>query len=273
MMTLLPDGLRSPLLKAAVRLRLLPGESVRDLRHRIEETGVRTSLFVCTTPRSGSNLLDGLLASTGLVGEPAEDFGPVFETQVLPTLGRAGIGQYLLGCVSRAVGGVYSMKLHGFQRDRFLHLLSLLRGAHGFRDGELIAAVFPRPRYVWLRRQDVVAQAVSWWKATESGVWIGAQGSGAEFDFDGIDEGVQKMREENDAWRRWFSSAGIEPLEVLYEQLDADAGPVVRDVLSFVGIDPPRDLTVTPRNARQSDAVNAEWIRRYRELAPDVEGI
>jgi LPS sulfotransferase NodH len=36
-------------------------------------------------------------------------------------------------------------------------------------------------------------------------------------------------------------------------------------VLEFVGIDVPADFHVEPRTERQSDAVNEDWIRRYRE--------
>jgi LPS sulfotransferase NodH len=35
-------------------------------------------------------------------------------------------------------------------------------------------------------------------------------------------------------------------------------------VLGFVGVDVPADLHVEPRTERQADAVNDEWIRRYR---------
>jgi LPS sulfotransferase NodH len=266
---LLPH-LRDLMLRYAIRLGLARAESIPDLRHRIEGAGIGSSLFVCATPRTGSNLLDGLLAGTGLVGEPAEDFGELFETQVLPAVGRAGFGDYVVRCVDRAgETGVFSTKLHLDQRDLFLHLLSLLRGAHGFSDGRLIAAVFPEPRFVWLRREDVVAQGVSWWRAKGSGVWIHGESVTREetFDVAGIDTAVRRAREHAEDWRRWFVANGIEPLEVVYEQLVADPTGIVRAVLSLVGIDVPRDLVLTARTRRQADAVSEKWIRRYRELA------
>lgn len=267
-------SLRVSLLRHAIRLRFARSESVVDLRHRIEEAGVRVSLFVCATPRTGSNFLDGLLAGTGLVAEPAEDFGETFETQLLPAVGRAGFGDYLVSCVRRAgETGVFSMKLHLHQRDLFLHLLGLLRGAHGLSDGKLIAAVFPDPRFVWLRRQDVVAQGVSWWRAKGSGVWIhGKRGDTKRtFDFDGIDAAVRRAREQAEEWQRWFAANEIEPLEVVYEQLVADPVGIVGAILSFAGAAVPRELVLVPRTRRQADAVTDEWVRRYRELAERVE--
>jgi LPS sulfotransferase NodH len=269
------SNLRVSLLRHAIRLGLTGSESVPHLRHRIVEAGIRTSLFVCATPRTGSRLLRGLLAGTGLVGEPAEDFGEVFKTQVLPAVGRAGFGDYVVRCVHRAgETGVFSTKIHLYQRDLFLHLLSLLRGAHGLSDGKLVGAVFPEPRFVWLRRDDVVAQSVSLCRAKQSGVWFHGEGVGREetFDFAGIDAAVRTAREQAEEWRRWFAASGVEPLEVMYEQLVADPARAVRAILSFAGVDVPRNLVLTARTRRQADAVSEEWIRRYRELAVRVEG-
>jgi LPS sulfotransferase NodH len=38
----------------------------------------------------------------------------------------------------------------------------------------------------------------------------------------------------NSAWRRWFSSAGIEPFEVLYEELAADPAGITHRILDWV---------------------------------------
>jgi LPS sulfotransferase NodH len=231
---------------------------------------VHTSLFVCATPRTGSNLLDGLLASTGLVGEPEEDFGAVLEEQVLAKEGRAGLADYLVHCAARAgATGVYATKLHLDQHDLFLHLLRLFRGAHGLADAELIEAMFPHPRFVWLSRKDLVAQAVSWWRARQSGAWIASDEPRSDpfFDFEAIDAAVHRALEQAERWRRWFASERIEPLPIAYEDLVADPTRIVREVLAFAGIDAPADLVVKARITKQADSVSEEWIERYRSLA------
>ena len=215
-------------------------------------------------------MLDGLLASTGLVGEPAEDFGEVFETQALPKTGRSGLSDHLVGCARRAGDtGVHATKLHLHQQELFLHLLRLLRGAHGLTDAELIAAVFPQPRYVWLKREDAVAQAVSWWRASQSAQWIDSDVVRREpdFDFHKIDAAVKRTRELNDRWHSWFSTNRIVPLVITYEGLVADPGRVVREILSFAGVEAPSGMLVSARTSRQADALSDEWIERYRSLA------
>ena len=272
-----PDRFRGAILKVGIRLRLLRADSLQDLRRGIENAGVQTSLFVCTTPRSGSNLLDGLLESTGLIGEPSEDLGPGYETWRQATHGRMGFSTYLLSCVGRVRGGVASMKVHGYQRERLLQELGLLRGAHRYRDAELIAAAFPMPRYVWLRRRDVVAQAISWLRAKRSGVWIGPQGPlGPLPDIERLDdlvrEAVGRMNAENERWRQWFSTNDVEPLQLFYEQLDVDPTAAVTDVLSLVGADVPEKLVVTPRTVRQADSASEQWISDFRERQSDEKG-
>ena len=68
-------------------------------------------------------------------------------------------------------------------------MLRRLRGSTGLPDGRLIA-VFPGPRYVWLTREDDVAQAVSWYRAKTTRVWLDDDQQLADpvFDYQGIDD-------------------------------------------------------------------------------------
>lgn len=60
----------------------------------------------------------------------------------------------------------------------------------GAADPEVLAAAFPGLHYVWLRRQDKLRQAVSWWRAAATGQYALAEGQTAaeppEFDRDAI---------------------------------------------------------------------------------------
>lgn len=52
------------------------------------------------------------------------------------------------------------------------------------------------------------------------------------------------------AWRRWFAGASVQPHLVQYEDLITDPAGVTR-----------------PGTRRQADALNADWIARYRAIA------
>jgi LPS sulfotransferase NodH len=248
-----------------VRVLRLRAEPIESARRRLEQAGIERSFFLCATPRSGSNLLADLLAGTGLVGHAGERFNH----SELPTWAPRRPGEYLAFCAGDAKDtGVFGLKLHWDQLERFLALLRSFRDAPE-HDGDLIDAVFPSPRYVHLRREDSVAQGVSWWKARTSGAWRGGREAPREpvFDFDGIDERVKRAQEHDREWSRWFDANGIEPLELNYEALVGDPARVVEGTLRFLGVDVPETLVLTPGTKRQFDEVNEEWIRRYRELS------
>jgi LPS sulfotransferase NodH len=239
---------------------------VSTLRQRIEGAGVERTFFICSTPRTGSMMLADLLADTGLAGRADEFFGEPFRQDVVPGLTRRGFDDYLVGCTAKTQQGTFGVKLHGDQVEVFLHLLRLRRGVGSASDAKVIEAVFPAPSYVFLTREDTVAQAVSWWKAIGSGKWVDEDSRAAEprFDADGIAGRVRRVEEHNDAWRGWFQANRVEPLRVTYEDLAADPAAGARRVLEHVGVDVPAGFHVEPRTERQSDSVNEEWIRRYR---------
>ena len=214
-------------------------------------------------------MLGNLLADTGLVGRAGEYFGEVFRRDVVPGLTRHGFDDYLAGCTAHARGtGTLGIKLHWDQVEVFLHLLRLRRGLRGLTDGQVIEAVFPVSSYIWITREDTVAQGVSWWKAITSGKWTDGRPVTGEpaFDADGISARVRRIDEQTDAWRRWFEANGIEPLSLTYEELAADPTATVRRVLDLLGVEVPQGFAVAHVTERQADAVNEDWIRRYREL-------
>ena len=259
-----------PLRRVTLPLRLAFAEDASALRARVEAEGVERTFFVCSTPRTGSTMLGDLLADSGLVGRAGEYFGEVFRTNVLPGLDRAGFDDYLVDCTIHARGtGVLGVKLHWDQVQVFMHLLRMRKGVRSLGDREVIEAVFPSPRFIWLRRGDELAQAVSWWKAMTSGKWTdGRPVTGeARFDYDGVHSRLMRVAGHNEAWSGWFSSNGIEPLALTYEELVADSTLSVRRVLAHVGVEAPADLAVEPRTEHQADQVNEDWIRQYRDLA------
>jgi LPS sulfotransferase NodH len=242
---------------------------VSTLRRRIEGAGVERTFVICSTPRTGSTMLADLLADTGLVGRADEFFGEPFRQNVVPGLTRSGFDDYLVGCTRNARQGTFGIKLHWDQIEVFLYLLRLRRGLRGLGDAQVLEAVFPATSFVFLTREDVLAQAVSFWKAMATGKWVDEQSFAAEpvFDAGRIAGRVRRIEEHNAGWRQWFEANGVEPLHVTYEEVAADPAGAARRVLAFIGVDVPDDLRVEPRTERQADAVNDEWIRRYRELS------
>jgi LPS sulfotransferase NodH len=145
-----------------------------------------------------------------------------------------------LACV-RSVGttenGVFASSV---MWPRFSSLLERLCAS-----GQRVDGVLPRLRFVFLWREDVVGQAVSWSRAAQR------QASGNLA-----------------SWRTWFAANDVEPLSIRFEDLVADKEAVVRRVLSLLDIDLPEGVEIAERTVRASDDASAGWAERYRALRP-----
>ncbi|MFF7191103.1 Stf0 family sulfotransferase [Streptomyces sp. NPDC008222] len=90
-----------------------------------------------------------------------------------------------------------------------------------------------------------------------------ATAAARSFDADRIGELMQTIVEHNAAWEAWFTSCGIDPLRVRYQELDADMAGVTEGILNFFGIELPDGRRVVPRHKRQANGLNDQWIDRY----------
>jgi LPS sulfotransferase NodH len=218
--------------------------------------------------RSGTEFLSGLLASTGRVGLAREWFHP----KRMPEGGDLNV--FVSGVVAeRSFRGRFGVKFIDHQLWQFLAALRSLHEAGGSTDRELLTQAFPNPSFVWVKRRNTIAQAVSFWKALQTGQWwIGAglraaPSAGPVFDFEGIDQRVAEIALGEERWKRWFDENRITPLEVVYEELDANPVEETRRVLVFLGDDLPPRAGLRTRTARQRDALNDEWIAHYHAIA------
>jgi trehalose 2-sulfotransferase len=232
-----------------------------------------TSVFVCGIQRAGTWLLAHLLRSTGVAGRPEDFFDPEEIPRRRAAWGVSADGDYLerVKAAGTTPNGVFAAKLAWNARDLFLGQIRRVSRDYESADVAAIAAVFPKPRFLWLRREDELAQAVSWAKAAQTGQYAAHQRPEREpeFDFEQIDSLLHLVRVETGVWRRWFAANGVEPFRLTYEELCDDQVACVTRILEYLGLEsapgagiaPPGELT------KQADAVNADWIARYRAFA------
>ncbi|MEH0844002.1 Stf0 family sulfotransferase [Micromonospora sp. CPCC 205711] len=244
---------------------------------------------VCATPRTGSSLLLGLLDSTGVAGHPQAYFRapdePLWADRWgIPRRPDGGFdyADYVRAALAagRTANGVFGAKLMWGTLDEVLEKLAPVHPDLAGDDLRLWERAFGRTRFVHLRRDDVLAQAVSWARAEQTGQWFvggngeigggGATGQAPRFDPAAI-EAYARLASAHDAgWRRWFAAHDVRPHPVRYEDLAADPAGVTRGVLDFLGLELPAGRVVTARHRRQADDVNREWAERYRSRAADA---
>lgn len=166
--------------------------------------------------------------------------------------------------------GVFGLKLMWTYLDSALDFLRRATGHAQLDDAALLDSVFPSPRFIWVWRHDVVAQAVSWAKAVQTGEWYAGDPRRSplapKFDFAQIHNLVWVSVQLHGMALRWFGRHSKRPLVVCYEDLVSDLQGTVATVLRFLEIPAP-DRGLCPSLRPQADALNAEWSRLYREEA------
>jgi LPS sulfotransferase NodH len=285
-------------------------------------TGLQTpdrAYVVCSTQRSGSTYLCSLLAGTGVAGNPQEFFEAMAETGVPPRpgfflagLARSGAGvrddarpadapaysdlrtvdgwrahlerTYTLGTTDN---GVFSTKLMWNQLPEMEWYAAALPELAGLEGVELLEALFGRPSYVWVRRRDKVRQAISLWRALQTGAWrrehppseppprwaaaptierptSDAGASPPHYSFEAIEHLRRRLDADDRAWAGFFSGSGIHPLELHYEDdVEPQPGAAVIRVLEHVGVEPPAQWEASTSLLRQSDELNDVWRAAY----------
>ncbi len=230
---------------------------------RREPTPTDVTYVVCSTMRSGSNLLCEGLMGTGVAGVPAEYFNPRARARLTERWGCGDTtAHYIDELRARRSGpnGVFGMKLH----------------SHQMRNLDALDVLLPGAVYISLRRLDTDAQAVSLWTAQETGRFFreagAAQASGTgspvRYSYAGILSARRSLVAGMREWDQFFERRAHVPIEVVYEQLAADYEGEVHRVLAGILAAAPdqrrRVATVRPPGvARQAGAHSAELIARF----------
>jgi len=219
------------------------------------------SLFVAATYRSGSTLLCEALHAAGL-GTPLEYFREGAAEGELSRFAGDGFERRVVEHRTTP-GGLFAAKL--FWPD-------LERLRDGGDDGLLPAALTGPVSWVWLRRRDLVAQAVSTLRALSTWRWREAAGEaqapepGRDFyDFGKLRMLVGLYAEQDRLWGRYLRG-GREPLAtVWYEELAADPPAVAGSLAATVSdaLGHPAGAVPQPRLARQADEASLAAAVRF----------
>jgi len=243
------------------------------------------SYIICTSPRSGSTLLCRLLAATGVAGNPGSHFhapslgawledygltGRVFSSE------RERLAAVVAAAVDRGTGkaGLFGLRLQRPSFAYFIEQLGVLYPGEAC-DAARIRAAFGETLFIHLTRADKVAQAVSYVKAQQTGLWHRApDGTEIErlsppqdptFDRAAIADKVAEVTALDADWRAWFGCEGGEPLVVSYDDLSADPARQLRRILAALGRDAALAQAVRPEVAKLADVVSRDWVERFRE--------
>lgn len=209
---------------------------------------------VCTTPRSGSNLLCQYLESTGRLGRPREYFNVggrrYWDDPAYPDDPKEQVTRIL---ASATANGVYGLKVFAHQHD---WLVGKIRWTKAL----------PNLRFVHLSRGDLLGQAISWAKALQTGQYrFGQPETGeARYNPDLIYQQLRALAIENARWEVFFARNALEPLRLTYESVVAEPQRAVDSIAQYLGLGVATRIDVAALTVKlQRDEKNTAWRERF----------
>lgn len=176
---------------------------------------------------------------------------------------------------SRGTGGtgIFGLRLQRHSFEFFMQKLHILV-PDCLNDQDRIKEVFGQTLFVHLTRQNKLEQAISYVKASQTGLWHKAP-NGQElqrcgepqdpiYDAEAIQHHMTELAAMDRAWISWFAQERISPLHINYEDLSKDPIAVTERLLQKLGL--ARGLTIGLELpvAKLANTTNIQWALRFR---------
>lgn len=131
----------------------------------------------------------------------------------------------------------------------------------------LLEKAFGQLKFIYLYRDNVIAQAISLYHAEKTGYWHTVEGQKPKqqpvFDFDAINLRLEMLEQHNLAWKNWFQNVDIKPLAIHYEALSADPIGSTKRALDFLELELPHYKQLGAANQRLADETTVAWIEQF----------
>lgn len=253
----------------------------------MRDDAVSRSYVLACTPRVGSHLLSEALTSTGLAGQPRE-WLPRFAADAVPLTPRDRLrlvtqppseetydaaidGAYVKHVLAAGTGanGVFGIVIHWFVLQDAVRRLRAFFETRESAPHRVLASAFPNLSYVWIKRRDKIAQAVSWYTAIQTGTYVGRHAERQDdacvrFDYAQIRFLVSALTAFENGWGSFFAASGVRPFVIHYEDLSARYVAAIRSVLDFLQLDAAGADIALPTREKYADARSREWIERFK---------
>lgn len=231
--------------------------------------------FICGTPRTGSTLLCALLKSSGIAGVP-ESYYRAQDSQKWADKWKLAsdfsFTDYLKASIDAGTtdNGIFAARIMWGTMEELTNNLRSLYLDIETKDSAILTKAYGRCRFIYIKRNDYVAQAVSLWRALQTDHWHSTEAVKDKiqpeellYDFNRIQDYVREAEGHNAAWIEWFTKNDIEPLTIEYEELSADPVKETMRILNYLELSLPANITLSAGNKRMADALSQDWIERF----------
>ena len=230
--------------------------------------------ILCSLPRCGTYMFSGIMKDMHL-GEPYEAFNFGANRRYRSYYDVSDF--YLL--ISRVLEkqtspetGVFGVKFFWDHLERFYQQASKFDEVKdlGLDIKEMLEVFFGSPYYVFLRRRDILKQAVSLARAIQSNHFqtiddtpdTGSEGK-VNYDANLTSQILMRILSEALLWKHFFNQFEIHPYQIWYEDLVSNREKSILGVLSYLGVGA-RNIP-EPRTKKLSTQTNNDWYNHYLE--------
>ena len=223
-----------------------------EIRER-ENNGLQPAktIILAAETRSGSNYLCALMEQTGKLGYPKEYFSPHIVIDNAVTIAE----QYAVAISQgKTENGVLAIKLFAHHFDR-IH-----------KENFKLSEIFPNRYWLWLRRKDLLAQAISRAIARQTNVWINniVTDITPEYSRDEILRALKYISISDKRWHIFFTRNNISPLLLWYEDLLHSPEETIMKISIYTGIDvKSHEINSNVHTSIQRTDLNEEWKKKF----------
>lgn len=225
-------------------------------------THARRIILIASTPRCGSHFLGHMLRDHGGFGVPLEYLHQGNTLYWAKRFGTRDLEELfpLFLRYRTSSNGTFVVKAHWFQFEPVKDCIDRMTGGLSI------------DRTVWVYRENLLSQAISYVIAAQTGVWIsGAKAHGeAAYDFDRIVAAANEIRRQNTAWAAHRETVAPDRfLTVSYEKILRRETSELQSLSRFLELT--KALTPSKRTERQTTRINDEWKQRFKSEAGPSE--
>ena len=217
---------------------------------------VHRFVFLCFTNRSGSAYLGDILSSTGYFLPAGESFNAVEVLAACQERGLRSFNEYFSYIVRRDTrSNTYIVKVAPEQILLLIH-------------SGILDQIIDRSAFLFLRRADELAQAVSQAIAEQNNHWTwdlpkSVPDDKLVYSSKRISELLYFISYSNQCFEQFFSYSGIVPINVEYERVISQPQQELYEIVRRLGLPSLGADLSRLRYQRQSNEINQAWRTRF----------
>lgn len=236
----------------------------RDLSIKIN---TKKQVILCFTNRCGSNWLAELLNATGLVGLADEFFNAERVQEDCAVCKLNSFDGFIRNLPNNhsTLNAVFATKLSWDQ----LYFLSRIK---------VIPKIIPKPRFIYIAREDLAAQALSFLVAKQTGQWKSNWNSGvngkselASISNEKIIEVISEIQFAQSQFELYFKKLKLKPYRVCYEDLQTDPEFIISEILHFLGIPTSKQWEIIPAKLQLEKQRDEQSEKRLTQFHRETE--